>query len=370
MDGFAPTWRVIRATAVKDVKSALTERTFTILGVLIPLNFLLLFLLFVLTGGEAPTAVVVQERGPYAQQFVAALRGAHSFILQETNARQAQQRMQQGRIVAIITVPASFDADLRAGRQTALPVTINNLDVDFTNDIRRAVPLAITSFYAAAFPNQVVVQAHEVDAYAQDTGYVQYLAVSILVIGVLLGGLLQASTGAAREYERGTITELLLAPVSPWAIQAGKILGALAVNALSVLVVLVVVVLGLRVWPAHWGELLGFALLLMVLFTALGTLAGSLIRRQQAAIPLCLGLALPLFFLSGAFGPANWGDQVVYAVARLEPVYYAIAVFQQAFHGFVTTPTSPTANAAVLVAFALAALALSAAAVRGRGAVN
>ncbi len=48
--------RVIRAIAIKDILSSLAERIFTTLGVLIPLNYLLLFLLFVLDGGQAPTA--------------------------------------------------------------------------------------------------------------------------------------------------------------------------------------------------------------------------------------------------------------------------------------------------------------------------
>jgi ABC-type transport system involved in multi-copper enzyme maturation permease subunit len=295
---------------------------------------------------------------------------AHSFIIQETTAGQAATLMQQGKIVAIVTVPEDFDSALQAGQRVQLPVLINNLDVDFTNDIRRAVPLAITSFYASAFPDQVVVQAQEVDNYRQDTGYVAYLSVSILVVGLMLGGLLQAGTNAAREYERGTIKELLLAPASPWAIQAGKVLGALALNALSVIVVLAVIVLLLRVWPLHWGATLGYSLLLMIMFVALGTLFGTLVKRRQAVVPLSIGLALPVFFLSGAFGPVNWGDPVVAALARFEPVYYGIAVFQQAFHGFQTTQSSPAANTLILLAFTLAAVALSAGVLRGRGAAH
>ena len=107
--------------------------------------------------------------------------------------------------MAIVTVPSNFDAALKHGSQVELPVVVNNLDVDFTNDIRRAVPLAITSFYANAFPNQVVVRAHEIDTYSQDTGYVQYLVVSLMVVSVMLGGLLQAGSNAAREYEKGII---------------------------------------------------------------------------------------------------------------------------------------------------------------------
>lgn len=359
--------RVIRAIAIKDILSSLTERVFTSLGVVIPLNYLLLFLLFVLGGGQAPTAIVLEEHGSYAQQFVSAMQHAHSFQIRETSSSQAQQLLNAGQIVAIVTIRADFDSSLRSGRQVQLPVVINNLDVDFTNDIRRAVPLAITSFYADTFPNQVVVRAREVDVQPHDTGYVPYLAVSIVVVALMLGGLLQAGTNAAREYERGTVKELMLSPASRWAIEAGKVLGALALNALAAYVVLAVVVFVLGVWPVHWAEMLGFAVLLMVIFVALGILAGTLVRRRQAVIPLSLGITLPIFFVSGAFGSVKWGNAVVAVLAQSEPVYYGIAVFQHAFHGFETTSTSLVFNSLILVGFAVVALMISASVLRWRG---
>ena len=352
--------RVIRAVALKDIQSSLRDRAFTAISVIVPLNFLLLFILFVIGGGQAPTAIVLQDHGPYAQQFVSAMEHAHSFVIQETSTQEAQHLISTGKIVAVVTIPPDFDANLRAGRPVALPVTVNNLDVDFTNDIRRAVPLAITSFYSQAFPSQVVVQAHEVDVQAHDTGYIEYLSVSILVIGVMVGGLIQAGTNAAREYERETIKELLLSPASRWAVETGKVLGAVILSLASVAVVLAVVILLLQVYPVHWGEVLGFALLITAIFVAFGVLFGTLVRRRQSLIPLSLGLSLPIFFLSGAFGPANWGTPVADALARALPVYYAIGVFQHAFHGYDTTQTSPLVNSLVLAGFAVAAIVLSA----------
>src|SRR5579864_3924993 len=104
---------VIRAVALNDIRSALTERLFTSISILLPLNFLLLFLLFVLTGGQAPTAVVMDDTGPYAQQFLQAMQETRSFTLAQTSADEAQRLMQQGRIVAIVTVPRDFDAALQ-----------------------------------------------------------------------------------------------------------------------------------------------------------------------------------------------------------------------------------------------------------------
>jgi ABC-type multidrug transport system permease subunit len=361
--------RVIWAMALKDIRSSLTERAFMITSIIIPINFLLLFLLFALTGGQAPTAVVLEDKGPYAKQLLSAMEHSHSFIIQQTTASGAQSLMQKGQIVAIVTVPTNFDTALKRGEQIELPVVVNNLNVDFTNDVRRAVPLAINSFYANAFPNQVVVRAQEVDTYYQDTGYVQYLVVSLMVVSVMLGGLLQAGSNAAREYEKGTIKELILAPASPWAIQVGKILGALVLNLFPVAVVLIVIVFLIGVWPVHWEELFGFVLLLMITFVAAGALIGTLIRRRQAVIPLSIGLSIPVFFISGAFGPAIWGDPITAAVAQLQPVYYGIAMFQHAFHNFTTTSTGPRIDGFILIGFAAVMVAVSAIALgssRGR----
>jgi ABC-type transport system involved in multi-copper enzyme maturation permease subunit len=352
--------RVIWAMALKDIKSSLTERAFMLTSIIIPINFLLLFLLFALTGGQAPTAVVLEDSGPYAQQLLLAMEHSHSFIIQQTTASNAQKLMRSGQIVAIVTVPSDFDTALKNGKHIELPVVVNNLNVDFTNDIRRAVPLAITSFYANSFPNQVVVKAQEIDTYSQDTGYVQYLVVSLMVVSVMLGGLLQAGSNAAREYEKGTIKELMLAPASLWAVQTGKILGALVLNSLPVAITIIVIVFLIGVWPMHWSELFGFVLLLMLTFVAAGTLIGTLIRRRQAVIPLSIGLSIPIFFISGAFGPATWGDPITGLVAQLQPVYYGIAVFQHAFHNFTTTSTGPSVDGLILIGFAVAMVAGSA----------
>ncbi|HYB00682.1 MAG TPA: ABC transporter permease, partial [Ktedonobacteraceae bacterium] len=143
----AYTLRVMWACMKKDIKTALTERVFTIIGIFVPVNVLILMSLFVLSGGLAPTAVVMHDTGPYAQQFYNAMSHAHSFRLQIASANEAQNLISTGKIVAVVTIPADFDARIRQNQPVQVGVQINNLNTDFTNDIRRAIPLSITSFY-------------------------------------------------------------------------------------------------------------------------------------------------------------------------------------------------------------------------------
>ena len=98
--------RVIGAVCAKDLRLALSERAATFIGVIIPINFLLLFILFALSGGEAPIDVVMDDQGPLAQELLAAMQQAHSFQIHLTDAATAEREIAAGSIVGVVTIPA------------------------------------------------------------------------------------------------------------------------------------------------------------------------------------------------------------------------------------------------------------------------
>jgi ABC-2 type transport system permease protein len=353
------TLRVIWACMKKDIKTALTERVFTIISVFVPVNYLILMSLLFLGASNAPTAVVMQENGPYAQKFYTAMSHAHSFRLQTATASEASGLIQTGRIVAVVTIPADFDQRISQNQPVKVGVQINNLNTDFTNDIRRAVPLSITSFYAKAFPDLVTITPREHDFYRQDTDYIPYLTVSILVIGLVLGGLLQSATASAREWENQTVKELLLSPASRWAMLVGKLLGSLVMSLAPVIVVLGVLIFIMGVWPAHWGEVIGYTLLCLTIFIVLGTLLGTLLKQRQPVVALSFGATIPLFFLSGAFGPISFNTTSVQVIAKIFPIYYAIVLQQHAFHNFTLNTLGTNVNVLILCGYALGLVALA-----------
>jgi ABC-type multidrug transport system permease subunit len=360
----AYTLRVILACMKKDIKSALTERVFTIIGVFVPVNVLILLSLFVLAGSHAPTAVVMNDTGTYAQQFYNAMDHAHSFQLQKVSTNEANDLITAGRIVAVITIPSDFDTRIAHNQPVQVGVRINNLNTDFTNDIRRAVPLSITTFYARAFPNVVTITPDERDLQPQDTDYIPYLSVSIVVIGLMIGGLLQSGTASAREWENETMKELLLSPARRWAMVLGKMLGAFVVSLMSVVILLGVLIFVIGVRPDKWGEVIGFSLLTLIIFIAFGTLLGTLLKQRQPVVALAFGVTIPLFFLSGAFGPISFNTPAIQVIAQIFPVYYAIVLMQHAFHNFTLNTLGTGVNVLILCAYALGLLLLTTLALR------
>lgn len=354
------TLRVVLACMKKDIKSALSERLFLVLGVVVPVNFLILMSLFVLAGSHAPTAVVMDDHGALAQQLYNAMDHAQSFRLQQTDAQSAQTMLHAGQIVAVVTIPADFDQRMRQQQPVQIQVDINNLNTDFTDDIRRAVPLSITTFYAKAYPSLVNIVTNEHDQFAQDTDYIPYVMISLLPLAFAVGGILQAGTSSAREWEKETIKELLLSPASREAMLLGKLLAALLLSLISVVAVFLIIVLIIHVPPQSWLEASGFTLLCVALFLGAGLLLGTWLKQRLPVMILGIGITLPLFFLSGPFGPVSFSTPAIQFLAQLCPLYYAIVLEQHAFHGFVLNTYGLGGNTLILGLYTLLLLTLAA----------
>lgn len=342
---------VVWSCAIKDLKSAVTEKATLLQTLTLPVNYLIMLILFVLSGSNAPTAVVMQDHGPYAQAFYAAMSQAHSFRLLPMSASQAETQMVQGSLVAVVTIPPTFDATVAAHQHMLLPVQVNNLNTDLTDDVRRAMHLSIITFYHSMFPGQVSIYMQEQDAYAQDTDYIPYLALSISVISLMVSGILQGGMSAAREWEKGTIKELLLAPTQAWAMLLGKMLGAFLFALPSVACVLAVIIFFVGDWPMNAFMVIAVSLLTLLVFVTAGTALGMMLKDRSTLTTVTRAVPVPLFFLSGVFGLVSYQTPVVQGIARALPIHYAIALEQYAFKHVVANTLPVWDNALVLGCF-------------------
>lgn len=356
--------RVIWACLLKDLKSMLTERAFLFQCIILPINYNLLLLLFALSGSNAPTAVVMGENGPYAQQFYQALASAHSFHLQLASASDAASLLQSGEIVAVVSIPTDFDTQVALDRPTSVGLQVNNLTTDLTDDVRRGVRLAVTTTASQVFSGQISIVAEEHDQYPSDHDYIPFLSIAALVIGIMVGGLLQAGMTAAREWEQQTMPELLLSPASRSAMASGKMLAAALVSLAASSLSLAFVTLVIGDWPVAWGEVLTFTVLASCLFVAVGTWLGTVLRRRQTLTLLVRGCSVPLFFLSGIFAPISFSTPGVQFLARLFPIHYLLVLEQHAFFGMRLNTLSVLENLLILIGFLLLFLVLATLALR------
>lgn len=332
----------------------------TLLVLALPLNLLLLLTLFALTGYRAPTGLVVGEDTPLARAYVAALHDTYdSFDLRPMSLPEATRLLRDGRLVAIVEIPPGFDAGVRAGRTTPVNLTVDNVNLDLTDDVRRAVPAAAAVFAARQGFPEVRITAALRDVLPRDTGYVAYLGVSAVALAACIAGGVLGGTVTAREWEVGAARLLHLSPRGAAPVLAGRLAAAAVVAFAASAVTALVVWFGYGVAPVHPVEVLGAVACTVAASTAIGGLVGARVRRVLPVAPLLVGTLLPFYLDSGALEPQRFDGPWLFAAAHLSPTYYGVGLMEHAYHGLVVTPEPRWLLAAVLVigcGLALAAL--------------
>lgn len=155
--------------------------------------------------------------------------------------------------------------------------------------------------------------------------YIQFLAPGIVLMGILFTAVF---SGIEIIWDRqfGFLKETLVAPVSRFQIVLGRTTGGASVAFIQGLIVLFVcAITGFRVqsW-ALFPVALIFMFLTAVLFSALGTVIGSVLEDMQA-FPLIMNfLVMPLFFFSGSLFPVKDLPVALAVLVRLNPLTYAV----------------------------------------------
>jgi ABC-2 type transport system permease protein len=336
------------------------DRKFAITATLIPLNYLFLFLITVINGNQDPTALVMLDHGPSAQAFVRVLRTTDTFKLDEMSAQRAHRLFKQGRVVAMITIPAGFDRAVARSQAAPVSLSVNNDENDYVDDINRGMDLAINRFSARYAPHGARLVPAEIDEHAHAVPYTQYVMISIVVVALMIGGLFYGGVNAAREYEQRSIIDMIMAPRSRLALLLGMTIGTFIVAAPGGLLLLAAVALGFHINAASWPEVALAWTLVLLLYSAGGVLLGTALRQRNGLSGLAILLSIPMLSLSGAFYPVSWSSAVIRDLAKVFPTYYANALFEHAFYAVKTTPMSLVVDYVVVILFLLAAIAAAA----------
>lgn len=347
--------RVTAAIAAQQLRLAIAQPSSSLAVLIVPLNFLVLFMLFALSGGRAPVTVYSPGHTANDTAMIAALRDNPTFIANSTpSPAVAMQAITDSNAVAAITIPPRVSPR----SASVIGASIDNLNADFADDIRRGLPMAVLRYYEATDARALPVTIDQTTTYPATTGFLDYIAVSVEVIALMLGGLIQGGMAMAGEWDTGTMTEVLLPGVPAWAVVTGKGLGAAAGTLASGACVLAVL-LAIGIQPLAWGELAAVMLALTAVFTAMGLAIGSMLRSSRAVVPMAIALGLPLFYISGAFGPISWTTGPESLVAHIFPVLYANAAVQHATYGFMPLNSGWSVVITMLAGWALLGAGLS-----------
>lgn len=274
------------------------------------------------------------DRSAASRELVAALTTSTYF--REVAAVDSQHELRRwldtSRARIALTVPAGFAAERAAGRQGVVQLVADGSDAMSgtaglsyaQNGLRQ---LAESEGFALPLELRPLV------LYNPDLLSRYFMVPGVLAMILMIMTMMLSSMALVRETEQGTMEQLLVTPLSPGAIIAGKLLPYALVGAVEMATAMPVVLYWFEV-PLR-GSLVTLTLLTMpfVLCTlGLGLLVSTLARTQQQAMMITTFVfMLPQIYLSGFVFPIQnmpYGFQLAtYAV----PLRYYVTVLRGVF---------------------------------------
>lgn len=185
-----------------------------------------------------------------------------------------------------------------------------------------------------------------------DSGsYIQFLTPGVVIMTALFGAA-WSGMGIISDLNEGIMDRLLATPVRPSAIVTAAVLHAVLTGLIQATIILVMsIVLGARI-PGGIGGALLILLMAALLSGGLAFLSNGIAlvtRREETLISVANFFGTPLLFLSTAFMAADLMPGWIRAVARFNPVNWAIDASRAAMAG--TDWTVVMQNTVLLIGF-------------------
>jgi ABC-2 type transport system permease protein len=311
-----------------------------------PLGMGVLVGLLTVSVGQQPVALVVEGHGRLATHLAQLIEGdQEAYLVSVLNRQQAERALHDQQVAAVILIPADFDQ--RAAHHDARVILeLNNVDIDFSDDIRRSVARSVAELddpqlgllgelhgpsEGILLPSPYRVAIAERDLRSTNVSFLEYQLVPILIMVVLSVGTLSSAMAIARDIERGVAKMLLVSPQPVLAMVGGKLLGSFAGTGavLGPLVFIGAVAEVVAPPLSHWPALVALLAATTIMAGGLGLVIGVLGRRPRVVTMLGLNAVIVLFFLGGGFTTVAFLPEWLQLASRAVPTSYAIEALRQ-----------------------------------------
>lgn len=166
--------------------------------------------------------------------------------------------------------------------------------------------------------------------------YAQFLMPGIFLQSVIFGSIFTTGTGLADDMKRGVVDRFRSLPMSRTSVVLGRTLADIALNAVSVAVMIGIgILVGFRFEGGFNGAVLGIALMLFFgfAFSWLAAWLGLVVPSIEAVQTIGFMAIFPLTFASSAFAPADTMPGWLQAFVSHNPVTHGVDAMRAWFNG-------------------------------------
>lgn len=329
----------LRAVARKEFLHVFRDPRSLGMAIAIPLLQLVLFgFALTLDVDRVPLVVWDQSETPVSRDLVSRFTGSRYFALVRhvRNYEEIEGAIDRGEAMVALVVPRDFAALVAAGRTAPVEVLADGSDANTAT-----IALGYADYVTSGFSQNLVFEemarrgVHNIAPpldnrprvwFNADLQSKNYIVPGLIPVIMMVIAALLTSLTVAREWERGTMEQLISTPVTPRELVLGKLAPYFAIGMFDVLLA---VLMGHYLFQIPMrGSLalvFGMGAVFLVGVLSLGLLISIVTRSQLVSSQLAMiATYLPAFLLSGFMIPIANMPHFIQGITYLVPARYFI----------------------------------------------
>jgi ABC-2 type transport system permease protein len=315
-----------------------------------------------------PLCVYDRDGTQFSQDLLKCFQGTEYFSIVHVaeNYQDVLEQINHGACSVAVVVPPQFSEYMHSRGQASVQALLDASDSN-TASIGMGYALSIIQTYSqdiqvqwlqrngmtSVTPN-VTLQPRT--WFNEDLESMSNIVPGVVAMVMAVVGAFLTSLTIAREWERGTMEQLIATPVRKLEIQMGKLIPYFVIGMMDTALCAAAAIWWFQVpFRGSWSVLYACSALFLIVVLSLGYLFSVTAKTQLAASQLALLVTLlPTFLLSGFIFPIDQMPVVVQWITHILPARYYVSILRSVF----LKGTSVRVMAADIISLAIIALLL------------
>lgn len=333
----------VRAIARKEFIHIFRDPRSLGMAVAIPMMLLVLFgYALKLDVENVPMTVWDQSESRMSREFISRFEGSRYFSLRSyvRNYREVERAIDSGDAFASLIIPADFAALLESGRPAPVQLIVDGSDsntatiaIGYVDAVARAYSQDIAVRDIQRMGGRTLYPPVEVETrvwFNADMESKNYIIPGLIAVIMMVIAALLTSLTVAREWERGTMEQLISTPVKASELILGKLLPYFAIGMFDVLLA---VLMGEYLFHVplrgNVALLFGMAAVFLAGALSLGMVISILTKSQLLASQLAMMLTfLPSFLLSDFMYAISNMPKAIQLITYVIPARYFVIMLK------------------------------------------
>ena len=340
-------YRRTRAVLIKELHHIVRDGRSLAMALAVPVMMLVLFgFALSLDVDRIPALVCDQDGTEASRDLIRQFEGSKYFTIAgftgETDG--IDRAIDRSQVLMGIVIPRNYSRDAGSGRQATVQILLDGSDSN-TASIALGYAETVVRTYSLKLRSEMVNMrgggggsVSPVDArlrvwYNSSLESKNYVVPGLIAVILMIIAALLTSLTIAREWEMGTMEQILSTPLRPVEMVLGKMLAYFAVGLADAAIAVLVGLFVFRV-PLRGSMLLLGVSTCIFLFGALfwGIFISAAARTQLQAYQMgVLSSFLPAFLLSGFVYSIETMPRVIQVITRIVPARYFVTILKAVF---------------------------------------